>query len=91
MVKWLGCAGTDIPVQIAVRDERLKDVQQSVLKLWSGNLFEGTIFGEFFCDITLSAQDTRVPEALTLSVQAFVDMKEGSKALPYDDLQDNEP
>lgn len=44
LVKWLGCAGTNIPVQIAIRDERLKDPTESIIKLWSGNLFEGIIY-----------------------------------------------
>lgn len=81
LVKWLGNAGTDIPIKISIRDCRNLDKQKSILGLWSSNLYTGAIYTIMSLDYTISANDKNISDCLVLDVTAGVDLLEGSKSL----------
>lgn len=81
LVKWLGNSGIDIPLQIAIRDERLSDPKQSILGLWSSNLYSGAVYTELFTDLFFSAAEKNIDQILTIQAKPTVERLEGSKAL----------
>lgn len=81
LVKWLGNSGIDIPLQIAIRDERLSDPKQSILGLWSSNLYSGAVYTELFTDLLFSAAEKNIDQILTIQFKPTVERLEGSKAL----------
>lgn len=81
LVKWLGNAGIDILVKIAIRDERHLDTEKSILGLWSSNLYTGAVYTVLYMDYMFSAADKNIDQILTVYVKPSIDLLEGSKAL----------
>lgn len=81
LIKYLGNAGLDIPVRISIRDERQLDVKQSIIGIWSSNLYTGAVYTEMQLDCLLNISDKNIDQALRLAVKADNQVLEGSKNL----------
>lgn len=81
LVKWLGNAGVNIPLKIAMIDERLSDPKQGIIGLYSTNLFSGAAYTEIHTDFTLSMKDQNLSEAFVIIIDPTINMTEGSRAI----------
>ena len=66
LVKYLGNPGKDIPVKIAITDDRCIDPEQSINGLISSNLYTGAFYSVLFMDLTFSAADQNIDEILKI-------------------------
>ena len=81
LVKFLGNAGIDIPIKVSIRDLRIRGKQESIIGLWSSNLYSGAVYIELTVDMTLSVNDANIEDCLVIDVFADIDMEPGSKAI----------
>ena len=58
--------GVDAPINIAVCDRRIRDLESSVLGTISGNLYAGKVVGIIYPKIAYNLNDTHFSRALTL-------------------------
>lgn len=78
LVKYLGNPGKDIPVKIAITDDRCINPETSINGLISSNLYTGAFYSVLFMDLTFSAADENIDEILKIFVKTQVEMIQGS-------------
>lgn len=78
LVKYLGNPGKDIPVKIAITDDRCIDPETSINGLICSNLYTGAFYSVLFMDLTFSAADENIDEILKIFVKSQVEMIQGS-------------
>lgn len=81
LVKWLGNAGIDIPIKLAIRDERILDEEKYIIELWSSNHYTGAVYTVLYTEYMFSAEDKNIDSILTIYVKPTLDLLEGSKAV----------
>ncbi|AFO54489.1 movement protein [Rose yellow vein virus] len=81
LVKWLGNAGLDIPVKIAIRDKRIINIEKSIMGLWASNLYTGAVYTVLALDLLVSANDKNLEDLIVFDIKADIDLVEGSQAL----------